>query len=193
MTGEYLTAPGLLAHVFLRAGGQDARAEWQRLRFLWYDVTGRLGFDRPVPLLAVASHLPREPAAPAEEFGLLAAAERDEASVWQASAWTDHGILGLTVMMAPSRDRDCSGAWTDLEQAWGEAVAGLAPNGVLGEVRIFLALLASPSPDRRAGPGRRGVRASSRPGPRRRAGTVERRLVAALGHGPARLTGRRAG
>ena len=150
MTGEYLTAPGLLAHVFLRAGGQDARAEWQRLRFLWYDVTGRLGFDRPVPLLAVASHLPREPAAPAEEFGLLAAAERDEASVWQASAWTDHGILGLTVMMAPSRDRDCSGAWTDLEQAWGEAVAGLAPDGALGEVRIFLALLASPSPDRPA-------------------------------------------
>jgi nucleoside phosphorylase len=142
MTGaEYLTAPGLLTHVLLRAGRQDARSEWERLRFLWDDVTGRLGLDHRVPLLAVPSHLPPEHAVPAEEFGLLAAAERRQESVWQASAWADHGILGLTVMMAPPRALDCSGAWTDLEQAWKEAVAGLAPDGVVGEVRIFLALL----------------------------------------------------
>jgi nucleoside phosphorylase len=145
VTGEYLTAPGLLVHVFLRAGHQDAGTGWQRLRSLWGDVTGRLGFDRPVPSLAAPWPLPADRAAAEAGPGLLAAAERAGASVWQAFAWADHGILGLTVMMAPPRDRDCPGAWTDLEQAWEEAVAGRARDGVLGETRIFLALLARPS------------------------------------------------
>src|SRR5260370_9951562 len=119
MTGaECLTAPGLLTHVLLRAGRQDARSEWERLRFLWDDVTGRLGLDCLFPLLAAPSHLPPEHAVPAEEFGLLAAAGRRQESVCQASASADHGILRLTVMIAPPRDRDCSGTLTDLEQAW---------------------------------------------------------------------------
>ena len=145
VTGEYLTAPGLLVHVFLRAGHQDAGTGWQCLRSLWGDVTGRLGFDRPVLSLAAPWQLPAGHVVAEAGPGLLAAAERAGASVWQAFAWADHGILGLTVMMAPPRDRDCPGAWTDLEQAWTEAVTGRARDGVLGETRIFLALLARPS------------------------------------------------
>jgi nucleoside phosphorylase len=144
VTGAYLTAPGLLVQVFLRTGDQDAGTGWQRLRSLWGDVTGQLGFDRPVPSLAAPWPLPADPVAAQAGPGLLAAAERAGASVWQAFAWADRGILGLTAMMAPPRDRDCPGAWTDLEQAWEEAVAGRARDGVLGEARIFLALLVRP-------------------------------------------------
>ena len=156
VTDDHLTAPALLAHVFLKAGQRDAGPGWQCLRSLWGDVTGRLGFDRPVLTLAAPPHLPAGYVVPEAGPGLLAAAERAGASVWQASAWAGHEIFGLTVMMAPPRDRDCPGAWTDLEQAWAQAVAGRARDGLLGETRIFLALLARPpgaGPLRDAAPG----------------------------------------
>jgi len=147
MSGDYLTAPGLLAHVFLAAGGQDAPAEWARLRTLWRDVTGHLGLDQPVRLPGVPRHLPEQAgrgAGSGAGTSLLAAADRGGPSVWQAYAWAGHGVLGLTAMMAPPRDRDCARGWAALEQTWKQAVAGLAPEGVLGEVRILLALVARP-------------------------------------------------
>jgi nucleoside phosphorylase len=74
---------------------------------------------------------------------LQSLAGHGEASAWQVLTWAeaDHGVLGVTVMMPPARGVDCSGAWTDLERTWAEAVADLTPEDVLGEVRTFLALL----------------------------------------------------
>jgi len=81
-----------------------------------------------------------------DEFNRLQSlAGRGEASAWQVLAWADHGVLGCTVMMPPARGMDCSVAWTNLELAWAEAVADLSPEDVLGEARIFLALLPWPS------------------------------------------------
>lgn len=143
MAGADLTAPGLLVHVFLRAG-PEAGEGWERLRSLWAAVTGRLGLDGPVPALATPPHLPHLPLdhVVADEPGLLAAAAGSEARAGQASAWADHGVLGLTVMMAPPRDHDGPGTWTDLERAWEGVTSGLVREGVLGETRILLARLA---------------------------------------------------
>jgi nucleoside phosphorylase len=119
VTAEYLTAPGLQVLVFLTADSQD----WNRLRFLWDG-----------------------------------AAKRGTPPGWRAAAWTDHGILALTVTMTAPRHSDHpstrtaperaseAATWTDLEHAWEEATAGLAPEGVLGEARIFLARPSSSSP-----------------------------------------------
>ena len=145
VTGQ-LTAPGLLVHVFL-AADQDARVGWQRLRSLWHDVTGALRLDLPVPRVAVPPYLPQEYVAPNDGCCLLAAAERRGTSVWQASAWTDHDILGVTVMTAPSRASDCRRTWADLEYGWTRAMAGRTADEILAEVRIFLAVLAPPSGD----------------------------------------------
>ena len=147
MTDEYLTAPGLLVHVFLAADGPDAAAGWERLRSLWHVVTCQFGLDRPIPSLDVPTRLPPENVLPADGVGLLTAAECGEASVWQASVRAEHDVLCLTLMMAPPRDRDCARAWTDLEHAWREVVADLPPEGVLGETRIFLALVSHRSSD----------------------------------------------
>jgi nucleoside phosphorylase len=142
--GEYLTAPGLLAHVFLTAPRQDAGAGWKHLRSVWHDVTCQFGLDRPVPLLAEKHFLPLDNALPDGRPVVLAAAERSQPEVWQALAWADHDVLCVTAMMAPPREGECAGAWADLEAAWDAATAGLGPDGVLGEARIFLALLAHP-------------------------------------------------
>jgi nucleoside phosphorylase len=142
MTQGALTAPGLLAHVFLAQGGPGAGAGSGPLRSLWAAVTLGFSLDRGIPLLGVPAHLPRELALFPGEFALLAAAESAATSIWQACAWADRGVLGVTVMMAPPRDRDCAQAWAGLERAWEEAVAAFPAEGILGESRVFLALLA---------------------------------------------------
>ncbi|HLK00813.1 MAG TPA: CATRA conflict system CASPASE/TPR repeat-associated protein [Streptosporangiaceae bacterium] len=147
MTSEDLTTPGMLAHVFLAAGGRGAEAPWERMRSLWGDVIGRFGLDCRVQSLAVPSELPRERVDPADGAGLIAAAQCHDASVWQAAAWADHDVLGVTVMMAPARDCDCARAWARLESTWSEVVSHLRPDGVIGETRIFLGLLAELSQD----------------------------------------------
>jgi nucleoside phosphorylase len=134
----------MLAHVFLAAPGSDARTAWKRLRSLWHRVTHQFGLDSPILMLTDNQHLPLEPARSDSGPVVLAAAESSKSEVWQALAWADHDVLCLTAMIAPPRDQDCASAWADLERAWEEATADLAPNGVLGEARIFLALLGRP-------------------------------------------------
>lgn len=141
MTGEYLTAPGMLAHVFLAAEGREAEAPWEWMRSLWDGATGRFGLSCRVQSLAVPSELPRQRIVPSDGAGLIAAAQCHDASVWQAAAWADHDLLGITVMMAPPRDSDCARAWSRLESTWSELVAHLEPDGVIGETRTFLGLL----------------------------------------------------
>jgi nucleoside phosphorylase len=156
VTGERLTAPGLLAHVFLVADPHAAPDGWNRLRTLWRDSIAVLRLSAPVPALGVPSGIPAARAAPEGPPKLLAAAESRRSSVWQAMAWADHHVLCLTAMMAPPRGRDCARAWAHLEDDWAGVTASLAPADVLGETRIFVALLASspgsgPSPEPAAG------------------------------------------
>src|SRR5215469_11375605 len=125
MAGDFLTAPGLLAHVFMEPGGPGATAAPRALGSLWDAVTRGLGLDRAIPSLHVPSYPPRDLASSAAAFRLLAAAESDARSVWQACAWADHGILGVTVMMAPPRDQDCASAWAGLERTWEEALTAV--------------------------------------------------------------------
>lgn len=140
MTIGQLTAPGLLAHVFLRAGNQETLAAQESLNAVWGDVVRRFGLCDAISDLGVPSRLPSRYAVPADGFSLLAAAERREVSVWQASAWADHGLLGLTAMMAPAREQDVATAWRELGQAWDEATSGLVLGALLGESRIRYAL-----------------------------------------------------
>ena len=141
MTGDYLTAPALLGHVFLRRG-DDMREPTQRLVAAWDLVTSRFGLDHGIVALPVPSRLARGYRIDPGETGLIAAAESQAASVWQACAWASPGVLGVSVMMAPPRERDCQGEWADLERSWQQALAAGLDTGVLGEARLFLAVLA---------------------------------------------------
>ena len=141
MADLHLTAPALLAHVFLRRG-DDMRAPAQRLMSTWNAVTRHFGLDEGIPVLGVPPRLALGHRMAPGQTGLVAAAESGQRSLWQACAWADHGVLGVSVMMAPPRDRDCQGQWADLERRWEEALAAGPEEGVLGEARLFLALLA---------------------------------------------------
>jgi nucleoside phosphorylase len=147
MTEGFLIAPGLLVHVFLAQGGPGVGAESEPLRSLWSKVTRSFSLDRGIPVLGAHQHLPHELVIFPGEFQLLAAAESDAGSIWQACAWADRGVLGVSVMMAPPRERDCADAWAGLERAWEETLAAFPSAGVLGEARVFLALLARDSDD----------------------------------------------
>jgi nucleoside phosphorylase len=151
MADPQLTAPALLAHVFLRRG-EDMLAPTQRLVSAWTAVIRRFDLDQGIPALGVPSLLPRGYRLTPGQLGLVAAAESGRDSVWQACAWANHGVLGVSVMMAPPRDRHCQGAWADLERGWKEALAAGPQEGVLGEARLFLALLAGTSGAGLAGP-----------------------------------------
>ncbi len=141
MTGHYLTAPALLGHVFLRRG-DDMREPTQRLVAAWEAVTSRFGLDHGIVALPVPARLARGYRIDPDETGLIAAAESQAASVWQACAWASPGVLGVSVMMAPPRERDCQGEWAGLERGWQQALAAGLDTGVLGEARLFLAVLA---------------------------------------------------
>lgn len=141
-TDCHLTVPALLAHVFL-GRGDDMRAPTQHLVSVWDAVTRRFGLDEDIGALRVPPRLARGHRIDPGDTGLLAAAESGERSVWQACAWAGHGVLGVSVMMAPARERDCPGQWAALEDGWEEALAAGPDEGVLGETRLFLALLAS--------------------------------------------------
>ena len=81
---------------------------------------------------------------PRTSTGLIAAAESGERSVWQACAWAGHGVLAVSVMMAPPRQLDCRQQWAGLERRWAQALAAVPDEGVLGEARIFLAFWRRP-------------------------------------------------
>lgn len=151
MTGYYLTAPALLGHLFLRRG-QDMREPTQCLVAAWDAVTSRFGLDDGIAALPVPPRLARGYRVDPGETGLIAAAESEAESVWQACAWAGHGVLGVSVMLAPPRERDCPGQWADLERRWEQALAAGPDKGVLGEARLFLALLAG-GPDSEPFPG----------------------------------------
>jgi nucleoside phosphorylase len=142
MTEGILTAPGLLAHVFLAQGSPGAGAESEAFGSLWGEITRSFSLDHDIPLLGVPRYLPRELALFPGQFALLAAAESGARSIWQACAWADRGVVGVTVMMAPPRERDCRDSWAGLERAWEEVAAAVPSDGILGESRVFLALLA---------------------------------------------------
>lgn len=140
MTTGHLTAPGLLVHVFLRSGNQGALDAQDCLHAVWDEVTRRFGLDDAIPDLGVPPRLTSRYAMPADRFTVLAAVERLETSIWQASAWTDHDIFGLTVMLAPAREQDAATTWRELERAWDDTSAGMIPGVLMGETRILLAL-----------------------------------------------------
>jgi nucleoside phosphorylase len=137
---EQLIAPGLLTHIFLRSGNQAVSDVRACLQAVWRDVTRRFGLYGAIPDLGVPPRPPSRYAVPTDRFTLLAAAERLEVSLWQASAWADRDILGLTAMLAPARGQDAGTTWRELESAWRGAVTALPPDVLLGESQIHFAL-----------------------------------------------------
>ena len=136
-----LTAPSLLAHVFLIRGRPGDADGWECFRFWWQHVVGHLGLDQAIPRLGVPRSLPPRGEVTGAAPALVAAAERNADSIWQAAAWTAHDACCLSVMIAPPRSLDCADAWHELDQAWAQVAPGPPTEGLLGETRTFLALL----------------------------------------------------
>jgi nucleoside phosphorylase len=150
---QRLTAPALLAHVFLAHGRHQAQAARDCQRTLWDEIIRRFALGQGIGGLGVPRQLSSADAVPSAGFVLLAAAECEQPAVWQATAWVADGLLGLTVMMAPDRQRDCAAAWRELEAAWAAVTEGIAPELLLGESRIFLALTETAETAETAEPG----------------------------------------
>lgn len=126
-----MIAPALLAYFHVPLEGPHAGEGRAWLSEAWRVLGAELGFTEPVPGLGVGVELGEGP-------GLLAARQRVDQEVWQASVRLEHDVLCLAVMMAPPRERDCAEAWEELER---ELVRlGRPSRGVLGETRILLAL-----------------------------------------------------
>ena len=132
----------LVAHVFVRASGQDAAAGHRYVLDLWHRCCERFALDE-----AVAAHPRRPPAelAPtAAAGGVLAARGAAGAGVHQIVLRRLREVLVLSVILAPP-DVDSRG-WPELEDDW-DAVARPPAAGVIGAARILQARLAHPTAD----------------------------------------------
>ena len=128
----------LAVHVFLPAQGVHAEASYARLRELWAGCAGHLGTTAAFPQLALPAELPQS-LAEASRIGPLAARRSDDAGgIVQALMIREHDVFCLAVMIAPDPAEGVG--WSELEARW-SAVAGASADPVLGEARLFLALL----------------------------------------------------
>jgi len=173
LTAQVLTAPALLAWVFLSAEEPFAEEGWQRLRALWIQLGARFGMDQAIPALDVPAGLSDSP--PADQprrRRLVAAAESGQAGIWQAALRHQNRVWCLSVMLAPPRPgdgTDTAQAWARLRDAWpdtgdgpghlGETLAflGLYPDGTAVADVTAAALGAVPGPALLGWPGRRDL------------------------------------
>lgn len=118
---------------------------------LW-DACGRLGMTAAFGGLPLPAEPFSGPAVPAADFTVLAAATREAGpGLHAAFLFAEHDVLGLVALLAPN-DLDAGPQqWNTLLDDWmaattGAGVTGPAPDGILGEFRVFTALYRNESP-----------------------------------------------
>ncbi len=134
-----ISAWALAVQVCLPAHGAYAEASYARLRELWQRCAEEFCITQPVPRLGLDADLPQTPGKPFQ-VGPLAAgrAPSADAGIVQAFVVREHDVFVLTVMIAPDPAERIG--WRELESRW-SAVTGAPEAPVLGEARLFLALL----------------------------------------------------
>ncbi len=143
----------LTVHVVVPARGGHAGASYEQLRNLWSACAESLGTTAPIPRLALPTELPESLTHASRSGPLAACAAEDESGIVQAFVVREHDVFCLLVMIAPDPAEAVD--WHELEAKWSavrvaagmsDAVAG----PVLGEARLFLALLDDDAPEQEA-------------------------------------------
>ena len=118
--------------------GPDREQAYAHLQRLWSACRDVLGMSGAIGPLELPTELQASPV-PAGDPCPLAARERPGAAIEQALVLRVHDVLSLVVMLAPqpfSRR-----GWRELDLSWSAASGDPVPGPVLGEARLYLALL----------------------------------------------------
>ena len=146
-----LANQALAVYVFFPATGPDRDQAYAHLRGVWSACEDRLGMCEAIPQLDLPTELPALPV-PAGNLPPLAARQRPDAAIEQALVLRAHDVFSLVVMLAPEPSAGIG--WHQLDQQWSAAAWDAPPEAVLGEARLYLALLSCDHDTRAAdGPG----------------------------------------
>lgn len=175
-----LANQALAVYVFFPAAGPDRDQAYAHLLGIWSACEDRLGMCEAIPQLNLPTELPALPV-PAGGLRLLAARQRPGAAIEQALVLRAHDVFSLVVMLAPEPSAGIS--WHQLDQQWSAAAWDAPPEAVLGEVRLYLALL-SCDHDTRAADGSGRGNAPGRSESRNIVRSAERNVHAAMPASP---------
>ena len=154
-----LVKQALAVYVFFPAAGPGRDQAYAHLLGIWSACKDRLGMCEAIPSLELAAELPASPA-PAGDSGPLAARQRPGPAIEQALVLRAHDVFSLVVMLAPEPSSGIG--WQQLDQRWSAAAGDAPPGAVLGEARLYLALLNCDHDTRAAGrSGQRSARGIS--------------------------------
>jgi hypothetical protein len=134
-----LAKQALAAYVFFPATGPDREESYAHLLRTWSGCRDLLGMSEAVPELALPAELPAAPP-PVDGPDRLAARQcPGRAAIEQALVLRAHDVYCLLVMLAPPTS--ARAGWRQLDERWA-AVAAMVPTGaVVGEARLYLALV----------------------------------------------------
>lgn len=135
-----LANQALAVYVYFPAAGPDREQAYAQLREVWSACGEQLGMCEAIPQLDLPTELPILPV-PAGGPRPLAARQRPGAAIEQALVLRAHDVLSLVVMLAPEPSAGIG--WNQLDRQWLAAAWEAPPAAVLGEARLYLALLSS--------------------------------------------------
>jgi hypothetical protein len=154
-----LVKQALAVYVFFPATGPGRDQAYAHLLGIWSACKDRLGMCEAIPPLELPAELPASPA-PAGDPRPLAARQRPGAAIEQALVLRAHDVISLVVMLAPEPSSRIG--WQQLDQRWSAVTRDAPPGAVLGEARLYLALLNCDHDTRAAGrSGHRSTRGTS--------------------------------
>jgi hypothetical protein len=160
-----LANQALAVYVFFPAAGPDRDQAYAHLQRVWSAGADRLGMCAAIPQLDLPTELPAVPV-PAGDLRPLAARQRPGTAIEQALVLRAHDVFSLVVMLAP--EPSAGTGWHQLDQQWSAAAWDAPPEAVLGEARLYLALLSCDH----------DTRAADGPGPGSAPGISEGRTIA---------------
>ena len=154
-----LVKQALAVYVFFPATGPGRDQAYAHLLGIWSACKDRLGMCEAISPLELPAELPASPA-PAGDPRPLAARQRPGAAIEQALVLRAHDVISLVVMLAPEPSSGIG--WQQLDQRWSAVTKDAPPGAVLGEARLYLALLNCDHDTRAAGrSGHRSTRGTS--------------------------------
>lgn len=132
----------LAVYVFFPATGHDRDVSHAHLLRMWSACRDVLGMTDAVPPLGLPAELPAAPAPAAGPEPVAARQRLDGVAVEQALVLRAHDVYCLVVMLAPAPSSGTS--WRQLDDRWAAVAGNVPPGAILGEARLYLALVSHP-------------------------------------------------
>jgi hypothetical protein len=140
----------LAVHIIALAREPGGVRAYECIRGIWSGCRDRLGMTQPIPDAGVPPDLP---SGWSSASGIVAAAQRPGADVFQVILRCEDGVFALSAILSP---KNTAAGWAELDALWDLASGGLPPE-VIGECRLFMAKAVRPAFRAAAGQLRPGV------------------------------------